>query len=235
MPVFAMLALVVTFSALAQEGTRSFNKVWGERYKPAPQIQQQQIQPQERTTFSHGGSALRRFVHWNEVANNASALDHTPVPPGDPRIFGQQLGPGRQSRAMAIVHIAIFDAINAIEGGYRSFTGIPRVHDNTSVDSAIAQAAHDTLVVLYPSQTATFDQELAEDLNDIPDGNAKTRGIALGRRAAAAILALQEQMMVRRMQNLASESSGLQVTCQEDGGRIQSALFPSLLVRTGMT
>ncbi len=92
---------------------------------------------------------------------------------------------------MAIVHIAIFDAINAIEGGYRSYTGIPRVHDNTSVDSAIAQAAHDTLVAMFPSQRAAFDQELAEDLGDIPNGQAKTRGIALGRRAAAAILALR--------------------------------------------
>ncbi|MCM3902686.1 MAG: vanadium-dependent haloperoxidase [Pyrinomonadaceae bacterium] len=190
-PAFAMLALVVTFSALAQEGTNSFNRVWGDRYQPAPQIEQQRIQPLERTTFSQGGSALRRFVHWNEVANSASALDHAPVPPGDPRIFGQQLGPGRQSRAMAIVHVAMFDSVNAIQGGYRSFTGIPRVHDNTSVDSAIAQSAHDTLVFLYPSQAATFDRELGEDLDDIPDGNAKARGIALGRRAAAAIVALK--------------------------------------------
>jgi hypothetical protein len=190
-PAVAMIALVVTFSALAQERTSDFNKVWGDRYKPAPQIQQQRIQPLERTTFSHGGSTLRRFIRWNEIANSCSALDHAPVPPGDPRIFGQQLGPGRQSRAMAIVHVAIFDAINAIEGRYRSFTGIPRVHDHTSVDAAIAQAAHDTLVFLYPSQAAACDQDLAEDLDDIPDGNAKARGIALGRRAAAAIVALK--------------------------------------------
>ena len=78
-----------------------------------------------RTTFSHGGSAHTAVRSWNEIANTVSALDHAPVPVGDPRIFGQQLGPGRQSRAMAIVHVAIFDAINAIEGRYRSFTGIP--------------------------------------------------------------------------------------------------------------
>ncbi len=52
------------------------------------------------------------------------ALDHTPVAPGEHRMFGEQLGPGRSSRAMAIVHIAIFDAINAILGGYQSYTGI---------------------------------------------------------------------------------------------------------------
>ncbi len=191
-PVFAMLALVVTFSALAQEGTSGFNKVWGDRYQPAPEIQTQaqpQVQSRELITLSHGGSTLRRFVHWSDVANSASALDHTPVPPGDPRVFGEQLGPARQSRAMAIVYIAVFDAINAIQGGFRSFTGIPRVHDNTSIDAAIVQAACDTLVAVYPSQTAAFNAELADDLNDIPGGNAKTRGIALGRRAAAAILA----------------------------------------------
>ena len=45
---------------------------------------------------------------------------------GDPRVFGEQLGPGRSSRAMAIVHIAMFDAVNAIARRYRSYTGIRR-------------------------------------------------------------------------------------------------------------
>ena len=191
-PVFAMFALVVTITALAQERTRSFNDVWGERYQPAVQTHiqiQTQSRSQELFNLNQGGSATRRFVHWNDVANGASALDHTPVPAGDPRVFGEQLGPARQSRAMAVVYIAMFDAINAIQGGYRSFTGIPRVQDNTSIDAAIAQAARDTLVAMYPSQRAAFNAELADDLNDIPGGNAKTRGIALGRRAAAAILA----------------------------------------------
>jgi hypothetical protein len=92
---------------------------------------------------------------------------------------------------MAIVHIAIFDSVNAIVGGYRSYTGIHRVHENTSVDSAIAQAAHDTLVAVFPSQAPGFDQKLAEDLSDIQNGQAKTNGINLGHLAAAAILALR--------------------------------------------
>src|SRR5262245_36155683 len=37
------------------------------------------------------------LLHWSEIAVNASGLDHTPVPPGDPRIFGEQLGPARAS------------------------------------------------------------------------------------------------------------------------------------------
>ena len=66
----------------------------------------------------------RRSTFYNEIAIDATGLDHTPVPPGDPRIFGEQLGPGRSSRAMAIVHIAMFDAMDAIYGGYRSYTGV---------------------------------------------------------------------------------------------------------------
>ncbi len=191
-PMFAMLALVVAISAFAQEGGGRFNRVWGERYTPTGQTElrrQTQSPSQELFNLNNSGNTLRRLVRWNNVAIDASGLDHTPVPAGDPRIFGEQLGPGRSARAMAIVHIAMFDAINAIEGGFRSYTGIPRVHDNTSVDSAIAQSAHDTLVAVFPSQAAAFDQELAEDLSDIPSSLAKLRGIALGRRAAAAILA----------------------------------------------
>jgi hypothetical protein len=52
-------------------------------------------------------------VHWNRIAIDTSGVNHTPVAPGEPRVFGEQLGPGRASRAMAIVHIAIFDAVNA--------------------------------------------------------------------------------------------------------------------------
>jgi len=61
---------------------------------------------------------------WNKIAIDATGLDHSPVSPGEHRTFGEQLGPGRASRAMAIVHIAIFDAINAAQGKYQSFTGI---------------------------------------------------------------------------------------------------------------
>jgi hypothetical protein len=64
----------------------------------------------------------RGLRHWNQIAIDASGLDHTPVAPNENRVFGEQLGPGRSSRAMAIVHIAIFDAVNAIVGGYRSYT-----------------------------------------------------------------------------------------------------------------
>lgn len=131
------------------------------------------------------------LLNWNQIAVDASGLDHTPVAPGENRVFGEQLGPGRSSRAMAIVHIAIFDAINAIDGGFKSYTDINRVNEETSMRAAIAQAAHDTLLALYPSQADSFAEELDDDLNNIDDGAAKSRGIKLGKKAAQKILALR--------------------------------------------
>lgn len=128
---------------------------------------------------------------WNAIALNASGLDHTPVAAGETRVFGEQLGPDRASRAMAIVHIAIFDAVNAITGGYHSYTGIPPAPANTSMAAAIAQAAHDTLTALFPSQAAHFAAQLTSSLAKLADGEAKANGIALGHQAADAILALR--------------------------------------------
>src|SRR6059058_2730959 len=97
-------------------------------------------------------NALDSIHRWNAIAINASGLDHTPLAPGEIRTFGEQLGPGRASRAMAIVHIAIFDSINAALGKYQSYTGIQSAPYLYSTAAAVAQAAHDTLIALYPSQ-----------------------------------------------------------------------------------
>src|SRR5262245_3100535 len=139
--------------------------------------------------FARRSSGARSWLHhWNEVAIDASGLDHTPVALGEQRVFGENLGPGRSSRAMAIVHIAMFEAVNAIAGGYRSYTGLAPARQGISMRAAIAQAAHDTLVELFPSQQRSFDENLEEDIDGIPDRTARASGIALGREAAAAIL-----------------------------------------------
>src|SRR5947207_1972925 len=137
---------------------------------------------------SQGLDSLHR---WNLIAINASGLDHTPVAPGENRVFGEQLGPGRASRAMAIVHIAMFDALDAVVGGYTSYTGTQAVPGPMSVDAAISQAARDTLAALFPSQTATFDAYLTQDLAAIRNPQQKANGIDLGQRAAAAILGMR--------------------------------------------
>ena len=94
---------------------------------------------------------------------------------------------------MAIVHIAIFDAVNSIAHTHYGFTGIPDVPATASMDAAIALAAHDTLVALYPSQRVHCDELLVADLATIPDSHDKKLGMETGRRAASNILARAAQ------------------------------------------
>ncbi len=178
---FLLLLFLSAFLAgVGAAQTTPFNQAFGERFRPGPD---------NRPPLPHFGQEITH--RWNLIAINATGLDHTPVGPGEARVFGEQLGPGRASRAMAIVHIAIFDAVNAIVGQYQSYTGLSRFRPRCSMEAAVAQAAHDTLVALYPSQQASFDARLAEDLSAIRNSALRDAGIALGRRAAAAILALR--------------------------------------------
>jgi PAP2 superfamily len=93
---------------------------------------------------------------------------------------------------MAIVHIAIFDTVNAVDRRYQSFTGVQEIHHPLSLIAAVSQSAHDTLVALYPSQTAAFNARLAEDLALVHNDNKRANGIDLGQRVAAAILAQRQ-------------------------------------------
>jgi hypothetical protein len=183
---FLLLTIVGASLSLAHQTRSRAESYWGSQYQnnriPAA-IHQHPFRP--------GLNATERLRHWNEVAIDASGLDHTPNQPGDTYLFGHQLGPGRASRAMAIVHIAIFEAVNAIEGKYESYVGLESVDKHASMECAIAQAAHDTLCEMFPSQSPSFNQLLTEDLNDIADSEAKSKGIEAGQTAAAAILALR--------------------------------------------
>jgi hypothetical protein len=167
-----------SYSTFAQQKSATSENTWGPQYSAARNSLLSLKHP-----FRPGNSATERLRHWNEVAINASGLDHA--------LFREQLGPGRSSRAMAIIHIAIFEALNAIAGKYESYVGLQRADKHASRECAIAQAAHDTLCEMFPSQIPTFNHLLGEELNDIPDSNAKTQGIQVGHDAAAAILALR--------------------------------------------
>src|SRR5262249_20917454 len=135
-------------------------------------------------------------LFWNEVALKATARDHARSAPLKP----EQGGPHRTARALAIVQIAVFDAYNAIVGGYESYVdqdliladvgrGSDRRH--ASVDAAIAEADGDTLKALSPSQAAEIAAVQETDLDSISDGRAKDAGIRIGRSAAELILAIR--------------------------------------------
>jgi len=172
-----LLVSVLTFAAVSD---KRFSAAFGPLFHPAANVP------------LHAGpkQGLDSLHRWNLIAIDASGLDHTPVAPEENRVFGEQLGPGRASRAMAIVHIAMFDALDAVVGGYTSYTGTQGA-GQTSVDAAISQAARDTLAAMFPSQTATFDGYLAQDLAAVRNAQQRANGIDLGHRAAAAILAMR--------------------------------------------
>ncbi len=129
------------------------------------------------------------LLRWNRIAIDASGLDHTPPAPGETRTYAENYGPGRSSRAMAIVHVAIFESLIAIHGGYESYVGLRAGPPTSSPQAAIARAAHDTLAALYPAQADRFAAALQDGRDEIPDGLAEDYGEAIGRAAAVAILA----------------------------------------------
>ena len=120
---FLLASLVLSVLTLAFGTNHGFNDVFGPLFHPGHNVRPPAGPMQ-------GLDSLHR---WNVIAINASGLDHTPVAPGENRVFGEQLGPGRASRAMAIVHIAMFDALDAVVGGYISYTGTQAAAGSISV------------------------------------------------------------------------------------------------------
>jgi hypothetical protein len=114
-------------------------------------------------------------LHWNEIL-----LQSLSTPTGSVPAF----------RNMALVSVAMFDAVNAIDGSYEPYYADVDAPGNASKKAAAAQAAHDTLVALYPTREAIFDAALAEDLARIPAHRAQL-GIAVGQEVARQILALR--------------------------------------------
>jgi hypothetical protein len=129
-------------------------------------------------------TAYVALLKWNKLSLDAAATDAASGAP-------EQLGPGRTARALAIVHIAMFEALIAADGGYQSYVGIPPGPSSMSRSTAVAQAAHDTLASLFPAQLMTFDDALAADLALVEDGAKETNGIAVGQTAASAILGMR--------------------------------------------
>ena len=188
-----VLMLSMAVPADTPQSERSFAEFWGPRYGAQQSVDAQpsfNIQAVDAPDAPSPG-ATPAILRWNAISIDASGLDHTPVAPGENRVFGEQVGPCRAARAIAIVHIAMFEALNSITGGFRSYVNLSPKSGRASADAAIAQAAHDTLVQLWPSQAPAFDQKLADDLAVITDVQLKANGIAFGKRAANAILALR--------------------------------------------
>ena len=96
------------------------------------------------------------------------------------------------TRSFAIMHAAIYDAVNAIDATHKPYlVRIEHVSPRASQEAAVASAAHETLLSLYPAFQTTLDQQFDQSLAQIPDSADKATGIDVGRAVAQATLALR--------------------------------------------
>jgi len=93
------------------------------------------------------------------------------------------------SRSMAMVHVAMSDAINTVQGRYATYTAKIPAAQNASAEAAAVSAARHVLIQLVPAQKAKIDEAYADSLTRLRDGPAKNDGIALGEQLAALVQA----------------------------------------------
>jgi hypothetical protein len=104
-------------------------------------------------------------LRWNEEALRAIRADRTPPPVA--------------ARNLAVLHVALYDAVAGADGSYRAFrTGLPTPGADTQAAASVA--AHRVLIELYPARVDELDTALDDTLGNVPEGPAKVRGIALG-------------------------------------------------------
>ena len=96
--------------------------------------------------------------------------------------------PLRNPITLALVHLAIYDAVNAIEGGYAPYASRPHVTPGASPEAAVVEAAYRVLLVELPTQLPALDAARTTDLALIPEPG-RSQGLAVGAAAAAALLA----------------------------------------------
>lgn len=94
-----------------------------------------------------------------------------------------------QTRNAAIMHVAMFDAVNAIDRRYSPYRAQPSARKSASREAAAGAAAHLVLIRLFPDQTKDLDSHYAASIAAIPDGEAKAEGIKLGEQVASDFLA----------------------------------------------
>jgi hypothetical protein len=99
--------------------------------------------------------------------------------------------PGEAAVYMGIAHVAIYDAVVAVEGGYRPYAVAPTVPRPTSVDAAVATAAYRVLAGRFPDQEGRLDDLYRAYLAGLPEGQAKSNGILVGEEVGAGILQLR--------------------------------------------
>lgn len=115
------------------------------------------------------------IVGWNASADLIAAEKGTGAP--------------EHGRGLALLHLAMFEAVNAIERRYTPYKLQLSAERDTSKEAAAASAGYHVLLQIHPDQKSRLDTDLAKLLAGISDGDAKAKGIELGRQAAKELAA----------------------------------------------
>ena len=144
------------------------------------------------------GSSVASTVGKDQNPGGSSAQSANPVVQWNRTLLVIVRTPGAQpatvhtTRSFAIMHAAIYDAVNVIDSTHKPYlaelSGVPR---SASQDAAAAAAAHEVLLALYPAFQTALDAVLQQSLAQIPDGKDKVQGVAIGQTVADRILALR--------------------------------------------
>ena len=118
-------------------------------------------------------------IDWNQVL---LSIVNTP---------GAQPANIQPTRNFAILHAAIYDAVNAIDRSHEPYLVSVRAPRDASEVAAADAAAHTALVGLYPAQQALIDTDYTEELAQVPDSPAKDKGVRLGEQVASQLLAIR--------------------------------------------
>jgi hypothetical protein len=114
------------------------------------------------------------IVDWNNVTLDAVRESRT--------------NPPLATRALAMVHLAMFDAVNGIEGGHRPYLVHRPAPPRAMAEAAAAYAAHAVLSHLYPDLQDDLDTALDQSLADLPSGPELRQSLAFGRYCGRTLL-----------------------------------------------
>jgi PAP2 superfamily len=142
-----------------------------------------------RTNAGSAGGLVRRpraardsgqpVIDWNRVL---LSIVNTP---------GAQPATIQPTRNFAILHAAIFDAVDSIDRTHAPYLISIRAPRSASETAAADAAAHAVLIGLYPAERSSIDADYAAELATVADGPAKDKGIRLGEQVASDLLAIR--------------------------------------------
>ena len=132
-----------------------------------------------RTSQPHAQESGQPVIDWNQAL---LSIVNTP---------GAQPASIQPTRNFAILHAAIYDAVNSIDRSHEPYLISVRAPRNASETAAADAAAHTALVGLYPAQQSILDADYAAELGRVPDGPAKDEGVRVGEQVATGLVAIR--------------------------------------------